>query len=452
MLKRVLLVLPLLFACKGDKSDGKATKSDKPAQKSGGVDGVFTGTVVTLPAEVAGVKFGSKKSEATKIVGDTYAVSKGKADIAYKLDFDKDNNLEKLTVESHTDLLPVLTKQWGAPIKNADEEFFWFAPDTGLRAWLPKYGKGQWVTFSEYQSLEKLLGASGFEPAFAKGKKLFGATLDEAKADWGAALCDFDEKAPEMKKAFDEYAKDSIARLEDHDRNLRFCHPPRGLDQYNTNSDTLWVGLDLKINTLLVTVPTGKSPEIVKQTVEFLDKKFGGKPVEVKHSDSTSRFYFDPATKLRAEVIPSLDWVTLRMSPYMPVKDLIGPEGLTVATAHMPGGTFEEIKADDPTHFQQHGELAVLYYPSTEYGGQHTEIELNAMAHEKKISEYRTVIHFTDNDAAGDEMFELMKTAWGEPKKDSRTTEKDLYWNFKTKTRKISARRVSQQWQISVSK
>jgi hypothetical protein len=116
----------------------------------------------------------------------------------------------------------------------------------------------------------------------------------------------------------------------------------------------------------------------------------------------------------------------------------------------------DEIKADDPTHFVSFGKdkdaLEHLFYPPTDFNSLHLDVDLLMYAHDKKTYGYRINLNHADNEAAGDQVFELLKTKFGEPKVDKRTTDVDKYWTFSKNGRKVSARRVSQQWQIEVTK
>ena len=63
------------------------------------------------------------------------------------------------------------------------------------------------------------------------------------------------------------------------------------------------------------------------------------------------------------------------------------------------------------------------------------------------------VLHHTNNEAAGDEVFALLEKKFGPAKKDEKWTDKDQYFNFKSEDgKKIETRRSSQQWWIRVNK
>lgn len=449
----LVLALP---ACKSDKEgDGGGAAKTSAKTGKGDVASFITGTAPALPAEVAALTFGQPEADALKAVGATsgYVPSKANDKVSYNLRFTKDKKLDQISVQADEDLTPLLTKQWGEPIKT-DKESFWFNPATGTRAWLPDYGKGKTVTFSAYEPVEKILGEKG-ELAFAAGKPLLGATIDELHAAWKAKLCDFDERGAELKKAFADAEKDLLVQIRDHRPQLRYCADlPRTVDTTAPYGDEFRFGDDGRVASMYLTFKVNKSPAMMKQLLETIDKTFGGKPVEVKTKYGTDRYYFDPTAKIRAKVTVSEQSVGLEYSKYLPVAELIGGDkpGLSIEGAHMPVGTHAEIKADDPLHFKQRGESAYLYYPATEYGYRNTEVELEQYASDRKTYGYRVVLHHTDNEAAGDQVFELLKAKFGEPKQDKKSTDKDVYYNFTKNGRKVSARRVSEQWQITVTK
>jgi hypothetical protein len=457
----ILLFFPLLvsMACKsGDKKEAsdQPAKTTEGAAKAASGGEIFVSGKVALPAEVAGATFGAEKAAVFKATGadSTFMSSKAHENISYNFTF-VDDKLDALSVSGKGPLEDTLTRAWGKPIKNKDGEAFWFDSAGGVRAWLPKYGDGEKVTFGAYQSIDALLGASGFDLAFAAGKPLLGATLDELKAAWGDALCDFDENAPRIKDAFIKNAADSLNSLRDVQRDLDLCQPgKRTVAVHMDTRDSIHVGLNEKAVTLVMSFPTGESKEIEQQLIGFLDKKLG-EPADVLESDKTSeRTYLDPAGKKRIVARILRQSVQLWVSDYLPLAELIGGEGpgLSVEGKGIIGKSFDDIKAADPEHFRASGELASLYYPPTKFGGQHTEIALERNAGAKKVHGYTVVLHHKDREAAGDEVFELLKAKFGEPKKDKRSTDTDLYYNFKKDGRKISARRVSQQWQLRVSK
>ena len=82
-----------------------------------------------------------------------------------------------------------------------------------------------------------------------------------------------------------------------------------------------------------------------------------------------------------------------------------------------------------------------------------SELRLESYDKEPGTHSYRVVLHHTDNEAAGDQVFALLEKKLGPAKKDAKSADKDQYFNFRAKDgSKVQARRVSQQWQIEVSK
>jgi hypothetical protein len=460
-LRTLFLTMILVVGCgKSKESDGgggtsSKGKSDRPTNKD--VTGLFKGNRVTLPPELDKAKFDAKKDEVLKAVGaDTgYLSSKTHADVSYDLRFSRADNLEQLSVTTRgTKLEPILTKQWGPPIKLAKGELFWFNPTDGIRAWIPSRGEGETLSFSPYEPVEKLLGARGFQLAFAKDKALFRATLDELHAAWGAKLCDWERESTKMKKAYEENAKDSIARLENSDLQLKLCPAwARTIQEYSPSSDTIYMGHDGRAFAIGMSFPTGGSPELTAKLVAQFDDKFGT-ATEVKDGETTERYYFDPAIKMRAVAKVGKDFVNLTVGPYLPVADLIGDAskpGLAIETASMVGGTVEQISKENEMLIHHMGELHELVYPPTEWTFWQTDVDLQWMAHETKSYGYRVVVHHTNNEKAGDDLYALLVAKYGEPKK-TEGDDKDKTFSFAKGNRKLAARRVSQQWQLSITK
>lgn len=455
----VLLVL-ILAACGSKKEEGDREKKGAKVDKSTDISTLFSGTTVTLPEEVAKAAFGAAQPDVAKAIGTdtTYLSSKKFDGVSYDLDYSREEKkLEKITVASNSDLEPVLTKQWGPPIKTKKGVPFWFDSKTGTRAWLPDYAKGKRVAFSRYDSLESLLGPKGFELAFATGKPLLGATLDELSAAWGGKLCDFSREGAEIKKAIEEYRTDWNGLWHDKKHQLRLCLAlPRFVDEGTPYGDTIYFGRMGKVEQVVLSFQIGGAPEVLAQATQFLDAKFG-KATELTSTDGTKqRYYFDPAAKLRAEMRISAESFSLSVSRYFPVAELLAadkPGVLSVATKSMPGGAPAAIEKEDPEHYNPHGTLPALVFPASDWGREEMEVQLESWDKAPTTHSYRVVLHHTDNEAAGDEVFAMLEKKLGQAKKDAKSTDTDLFFNFKAKDgTKVSARRVSQQWQIEVSK
>jgi hypothetical protein len=142
------------------------------------------------------------------------------------------------------------------------------------------------------------------------------------------------------------------------------------------------------------------------------------------------------------------------VSPYLPLTELLGGDGpgLGIETKSMLGGTYKQIAAEDPAHFRQSGELASLLFPATDFAAGPTEVSLEIWSRETKTHQYTVTLHYTDDEATGELIFTMLKAKFGEPKKDSKSTDADTTFNFKKNGRNIAARKVSQQWQLTVSK
>lgn len=455
------MFLVVVIAACGSKKEGddRGNKSSS-ADKATDISTLFSGTTVTLPEEVAKAVFGAPQADVTKAVGadTTYMPSKKFAGVSYDFDYTREEKkLEKLSVSANADLEPVLTKQWGKPIKTKKGVAFWFDAKTGTRAWLPEYGKGKRVTFSRYDSLEALLGPKGFDLAFAAGKPLLGATIDELSAAWGGKLCDFAREGAEVKKSVEEYRTSWNGQWWDKKRQLRLCLPlPRFVDEGTPFGDTVYIGRMGKVDEVMLSFRTGDSPELLAQVTQFLDAKLG-KPVELTtKSGAKSRWYFDPASKRRVHVRLDGDGFALFFGRYFPVAELLAadtPGVLSVATKSMPGGAPKAIEKEDPEHFNPHESLPELVYPASDWSNEELTVDLLSWDKAPTTYGYRVVLVHTDNEAAGDAVLALLEKKLGPAKKDAKSTDADVYYTFKTKDgAAVEARRVSQQWQITVTK
>ena len=453
------VVLVAVAACGGKKEGDKGGGKGAATEKSADLAPMFTGTTVTLPAEVAAATFGATQADVNKALGadSTYVPSKTYDGVSYDLDYTREEKkLEKISISSNkVELEPILTKQWGPPIKNKKGEAFWFNEKDGLRAWLPEYGKGKRLAFSKYDSVSALLGPTGFDLAFTAGKPLVGATLDELHKAWGGKLCDYDKEAENIRKSIEEYRTDWNGQWYDKKKSLRLClAQPRTIEQYTPLGDTIRFDRMGKVEEVMFTFQTGGSAELTKQLIAFFDAKFG-KPTELATSSTVERWYFDPATKRRAILMIGPENMSLAVSNYFPIADMLKPDSpgvVSVVTKSMPGGTPEQIGKEDPEHFNPHGTLPELVFPGTEWSRHETEIDLSMWDKAKTTHGYSVVFHHTNNEAAGDEVFKLLEAKLGPAKKDSKWTEKDQYYNFKAKNgNTVETRRSSQQWWIRVT-
>lgn len=452
---RYLWLVVALAAC-GSETESK--QREKRVEKSKDVAPLFTGATVTLPPEVAKATFGMPEEEVQKATGarSTYLSSPSLDRVSYQFELShNEKKLEKISASTSTPLEPLATKQWGAPVKTAKGVPFWFDPKTGLRAWLPEYAKGTNVSFSRYDSLESLLGPTGFSLAFAQGKPLIGASLDELHAAWDTKLCDFTEKGPKIAKAVDAYRTEDFGLWHDAPHELRLCMSlPRLVSEGAPYGDYIEIGRMGKVEEIRLELEVGGAQVLIDQAIKFLDAKFGTPVVLTDSTKNQVRWYFDPATKQRANARFTGNSILLSFGRYTPVASLLAadaPGVLSVATKSMPGGTAEAIQKEDPEHFNAHGTLAQLVFPASDFGYEELEIDLEHWAHETKTYSYRTVFHHTDNEAAGDAVFALLEAKLGKAKKDAKSTDTDVYYNWRAKNgNRVVGRRVSQQWQIEV--
>jgi hypothetical protein len=211
-----------------------------------------------------------------------------------------------------------------------------------------------------------------------------------------------------------------------------------------------------KVIEVMFSFPTGGSPELEKQILAFFDGKYG-KATELTTTTGKERWYFDPATKQRAIVsYGSGDSVALVVSGYYPIAEMLAAETpgvIAVATKSMPGGTPDAIAKEDPEHFNPHGELPELVFLGTDWVRQETDVSLESYAGEKSTYAYAVTFHHSNNEAAGDEVMAMLEKKLGPLKKASNWTEKDQFYEAKTKTgKKVELRRTSQQWWVRVNK
>src|SRR5665647_739935 len=98
MHRSLLVALILLSACGKSKEGGDkaapSAREGKPA--AGDAAALFTGSTVTLPAEVAKLAFGGAKADVLAAAGATsgYVTSKTLEGVSYDLDFDPKDKLE----------------------------------------------------------------------------------------------------------------------------------------------------------------------------------------------------------------------------------------------------------------------------------------------------------------------------------------------------------------------
>ncbi len=443
------------------KNKASSSKKEKPAKedkaKAKGLEGLFTGTSVTLPKEVAALTFGGSEAEALKQVGieSNYWTPKGYKKVRFSLGKTSEI-VDSFEIQADDPLEETITKQWGAPMKDKDGTAFWFNPEKAIRAFLPKHAKGKSLKFEAYQPLQELLGKEGFALEFAKDKALVGASVKELQEAWGDALCNFSEQGPKIQDAFTEHVADSLNQFPpNYGSQIDICwQTKRGMHPYSASPGKVSFGGNGRVVAFYLSVVTGGSAPYAKTQIAVLDAKFGT-PVVVAVKDGEERYYFDAASKHKVKVSRDKDnsYVTIAYQQYMPLEELLGGDGPGISV-EPPSvfGSFEAIAKEDPEHFQPSGVLASLFYPGTEYAGGLTEIQLNKMAHAKKVSSYKFVLHYGDNPAHEAEILELLEKKWGAPSSPKKEASNGKYLNYKNGKRKISVWQVNTQFQITVSK
>jgi hypothetical protein len=244
-----LALLVALVGC-GKKAD--ETKSDKPAKpdKTGTIDAapksaedLFTGKVPTMPAPVAKITFGMPEADAKAAAPDVFAEKYG-----YKVPgYDgveinvqiEDGRVYQTRMEIKKPIDVVkgwLTAKWGEPRadKNAinNPEYYWEAPDVGLRAMLETSASNSMLRFDPVMSIEQVLGTD---------PKLFGL-----------------EKAPfigatqeDILKQFEIYR----AKPRDNDpASIAVTLPALAGDKYGTTVD--WRVKDGKVSGFSLSIPS----------------------------------------------------------------------------------------------------------------------------------------------------------------------------------------------------
>ena len=454
-MKRMGLLLMVMLAGCGSKREPAKEKGAASVETTADLSTLVSGTTVTLPEEVGKLAFGAPQG-----TEPAFVISKKFSGVTYNLEYSNhEKRLEKIEVTTNKPLEPILTKQWGPPVKTKNGTAFWFDPKSGVRAWLPSYGKGTRVAFSRYDALDKLLGPPGFDLAFAAGKPLLGATLDELSTAWGSALCDFVKAGPQIKQSLEDYRTTNHHQWYDQPHVLRLCLPqPRYVDESVPYGDMIYVGRMGKVESAVLTFRTDGAEPLTKDAIAVLDAKFGKPELITTASGTKERWYFDLASHRKVVAAFSDESFALTISRYSAIAEWLAadkPGALSIATKSMPVGTPAAIGKEDPEHFNPHGELPQLVFPGSDYSTAETEVELSSMAHEPKTYGYHTMIPFTDNEPAGDAIFALLETKFGhaKPDPDQPSTATGKFYLWRTKDgQKVSGWRVSQQWQITVTR
>ncbi len=430
----------------GSRPRGGAASASAPS----GTASVLTGAAPTLPAPLAKLTFGASKADALAALGQP-AVEWEVDGIEYELVLDHDR-VVAARVRPAQKPLEVLPGMWGAPVTNHRGDSFWFAPATGIRAVVGKK-LAHLVEFSAYQPLAPHVGTAPFALAFAAGKPLLGATVEELKAAWGAALCRLDKEAAEIEATRTSGKGGTMV--------LSLCWPAkRTLDTAWLNrpdgalpvatEDTIAIGQDGKA--FGYTFSAEISPDLRASVLADLDAAFGTAE-ELTLDDRTIRTYAVPAKKLRAEATISATSVNVTVSTYLPLTELLSSTSgaMSIETPSMIGGTIAKIAAEVGPALRQDGELATIDFPGTEYNAR-TEVDLNRWADAPKVHAYSTTLHFPDRPARGDEIMTLLTTTFGASKPDPRSTAEVPYLTFKKNGRTITVGRHPNQIYIEVSK
>lgn len=191
---REVLVVALLCvaACSNKKDEATPSKTaeptpDKAAPKLQPLTAAWFGKTVAPPGELAKVKLGSKKAEATKAlaIADSPGTTASEIDdVAYAFQYDTTDTLHTTLIRFPHDKAGLIAEAWG-PGQVADRGgkpvTVWFNPDSGVRAVLSDEGDNRgYLRFEPYMPLAKLLGDG---PGIALLDRPFeGKTEDELEA------------------------------------------------------------------------------------------------------------------------------------------------------------------------------------------------------------------------------------------------------------------------------
>jgi hypothetical protein len=445
---------------KASEAETKVVNSESKAQpsasKSTSLDGLFVGASVTLPKEIAEISFGKSETDNQKTLGQesNFKSSDAYKGVTFQMRSSKEQT-ESVDINVDEGLEAAVTKAWGTPAKNKDGLAFWHNPEAGLRAYMSPYGKGKTLVIDRYQPLEEFLGATGFDLAFANGKVLLGASIEELHAAWGDSLCDYDEQGPKLIASYAEHRKDSISRFPPtYNSHIDLCWALKRSAGTTINRDKLDIGANGRVAHYRMSVPTEGSSELTDSTLSLLSKKLG-EAVVVESERGQEHHYFDADKGLKARAVVAKEnaSVHVRFSEYLPLEQLLGGEGpgLGVEPEGV-FGTFEDIAKADPDHFEPAGVLASLVYPGTEFSSGLTEVSLSRMANAKKVSGYKVVLHYKGYPELEAQILALLAKKFGPARDSKRKASKGKYLDFGGKgQRNVSVWQVDEQFQITVS-
>lgn len=452
-------------ACgKDEKASEGETKvvNSKPSQdptqkKSTSLDGLFVGESVTLPEEIAIIAFGKSEADNQKALGQesNFKSSDAYKDVTFQMRSSKEQT-ESVDINADEGLEAAATKAWGTPAKTKKGLAFWHNPQAGLRAYMSPYGKGKTLVIDRYQPLGELLGATGFDLAFAKDKVLLGARIEDLHTAWGDSLCDYEEQGPKLIASYAEHRKDSISRFPpSYNSHIDVCWPLNRGAGTTVNRDKVDIGSNGRVARYRMSVPTEGSSELTASTLSILNKKLG-EAVIVESDRGQEHHYFnaDKGLKVRALVTKEHASVHLTFSELLPLEQLLGGDGpgLGVEPEGV-FGTFEDIAKADPDHFEPSGVLASLVYPGTEFSSGLTEVSLSRMAKAKNVSGYKVVLHYDGYPELETRVLTLLAKKFGPARDSKRKASKGKYLDFGGKgQRKVSVWQVDKQFQITFSK
>jgi len=189
------IALALVAGCSNKQAeDGKQAAADSPADKASAkptmkpAADLFTGNTVTLPAPIEKLTYGLPEADAKAAAPDVFAAKygyepPGYEGVKFKVQLEGGRVYQnRIEIRQPIDTVKAwLTAKWGEPRpeKNSigSPEFYWDAPEVGLRAMLETHARDSMIRFYRLTSIEQALGTDpkvfGFENI-----PLLGATQD----------------------------------------------------------------------------------------------------------------------------------------------------------------------------------------------------------------------------------------------------------------------------------
>lgn len=323
MMRRIVLPLTLVAACKGGSSEKALT-----ADVFGKVPAQPPGELGKLRPQMAIAD--AKKAAGALVPADEYdSFPSGYAGMRYAVGVDEaKTRIDRLRIELPKAKVALLATAWGAGTAatcTSDPCTYWFDPGTGMRAIQKDEIRGDaGVEFSAYTPLDKLLGtkpaALGFEST-----PIVGATVDALRTGY-----------PGLFK--EEKSKDGST-------SVWLELPPTPYELY-------WTRIQLSptpagtIERAWFDVPYRDNPKAKDELIAAFDKAWGKGAAAHDITGDAKTVWFDPASGRRAELDATFDGsLKVELTGYWPLDKLLGagPDKLGFETTPLLGMTGDEI-------------------------------------------------------------------------------------------------------------